>query len=78
MTNWGTWRPKEAIFEEAGVMYSREPVDGFVFYSYTLIHVSRGVRILRTIYILGLESSLDTLLDHWNRDPAVWRVERGE
>ena len=76
MTNWGTWRPKEAIFEEVGVMYSREPVDGFQFCSYTLIHVSSGVRIPRTVYILG--SDLDTLLDHWNRDTAVWRVERGE
>lgn len=72
MTDWGKWRAKEQLFEEAGIMYSWEPVDNFTLFHYTLVYVPKNIRIPRTVYLFGTE--INVLLDHWNRG-GVWRIE---
>lgn len=71
--NYGDWKPEEELFEEAGVMYSWNFVDGFTAYHYKLVYVPTGLRVPRTVYIMG--SDIDTLLAHWNRG-ETWKVER--
>lgn len=70
MINYGDWRPEEALYEEVGVIYSWEYVEGFTAFNYTLI---RGdLYIPRTVYIMG--SGIDKLLLHWNSGDE-WKVE---
>jgi hypothetical protein len=73
MTNWGDWQPKAELFEEAGVLYSRQQAPGLRLHAYTLVHLHSHVRIPRHVYVDG---SIDTLLQHWNRASKEWRVTR--
>jgi len=69
------WKPVEQVFEEAGVMYSRDQVDGFTAFRYTLTHKPLNVTIPRTVYIVGSRDDFNALLSHWNRYDDEWVCE---
>lgn len=66
-----SWRPKEELFSEAGVVYSHEQVDGMTAHRYTSQHARLGIELKHTVYVMG---DFDTLLAHWNRT-GEWRYD---
>ena len=79
MTDFGRdWKPKQQIFEEAGVVYSREHQPEFTAFEFSAERpeAPRGQAWGKVwashIWVLGDKADLETLLAHWN-SIGKWR-----
>ncbi len=60
------WQPNEpTVLEEADVVYSFDPVDGFTGFSYTAKY--KGLALGRRVYVAD-QRDFEKLLAHWNLD----------
>lgn len=68
------YKANPEIFENAGVKYSHDYVEGWLQVCYRLIHLSTGKEFFNSVYVLERDKVNDLLM-HWNR-ANNWKVIR--